>query len=159
MNTNICAAVPISISDQVIEKWLSTAPSTLLVSAPMSDNIHAPPPLPQSRHWWIIWIASVVGAPAIAIVLALWADSNKFASDMAGVGFALFMLLGFVMHIIGSINLAKIIGRKQTLAGRTPNTAGIIIGLLFGGWAVIAAVFFVGCIGVLVYASSHGGFH
>ena len=114
----------------------------------MNKSPQPPSPFPEIRNWWIAWTAAVVGAPA----LAMFAAASKGIGEGSGqmgllVGSVLFV--GFITHIAASIVLARKISRRRDPEASTGAIVGLAIGLLFGGWTAMVAVFFVGCLGAV----------
>ena len=114
----------------------------------MNESPQPQSPFPEIRNWWIAWTAAVVGAPALAMFAAVSKGIGEGSGQMGlVVGFVLF--IGFITHIVASIGLARMISRRRDPDARTGAIIGLAIGLLFGGWAAMVAVFFVGCLGVV----------
>ena len=106
-----------------------------------------PPPLPDSSRWWKFWIAAVVVTPMVMV--GVMAASDKFHGDLVPVaGFGVSILL-WGYHIYVSAKLAKAIASERLARGQKASIEGLIIGLLFGGWAVMFALFFCGCLAVM----------
>ncbi len=95
-------------------------------------------------------MAAVVAAPMLGIMGILAGDKLKMDA-LAGVG-ALLSFAVFVAHIVVSCKLAYAIVAERATLGRSASAPGLIIGLLFGGWAAMFAVFFCGCLVVMMTA-------
>lgn len=103
---------------------------------------------PNTTGWWIAWITAVIGGPALAAVAALFGQAAEFGQTMA-VLMAAALVIGVIAHFVASIGLARRISRRRNPETRTGAAIGLIFGLLFGGWAAMGAVFFVGCLTVM----------
>lgn len=114
----------------------------------MNEPMSLQSPPPSTGGWWIAWIAGVVGGPALAAVAALFGQSAEFGQTMA-VLMAAALVIGVIAHFVASIGLARRISRRRNPETRTGAAIGLIFGLLFGGWAAMGAVFFVGCLAVM----------
>jgi len=94
----------------------------------------SPPPLPSqpnTKLWWFVWILCTVIFPGSTLgLLAVLPGSLDWVWIAAGIGC-------FVFHLIASVKLGK---------GRS---GGLIAGLIFGGWALILASLFVGCLALV----------
>ena len=89
-----------------------------------------PPPIPTvGRGWWLAWILATVILPGAALpVVSLLPDSTWSVlicwTGVAGI---------LITHFVSAIKLGR--GRSGCLA----------VGLLFGGWALMLASTFIGC--------------
>lgn len=92
----------------------------------------------------------MVGAPLLGILGILAADKVKMDA-LAGLG-ALLSLAAVIAHIVVSCKLAHAIVAQRAAQGRSAVAGGLIVGLLFGGWAAMFAVFFCGCLVVMMTA-------
>lgn len=114
----------------------------------MNESPELFPPSPNTAGWWIAWIAGVVGGPALALVAAVIGQTARL--DQAMVVLLITCLVGgLIAHFVASIGLARRIARRRNPDTRAGAAIGLILGLLFGGWAAMGAVFFVGCLGAL----------
>lgn len=107
-----------------------------------------PPPLPDSSRWWKLWIAAVVGVPMF-MIFGVWAGEKLKVDALVFVGLGLGVMI-WTVHIYFSVMLAKAIAAGRVALGRKASMEGLVIGLLFGGWAVMFAIFFCGCLAVLM---------
>ena len=107
-----------------------------------------PPPLPDSSRWWKRWIAAVAGTP-MCVVLGLLAGERLRIDFLFVVGL-LFGLIAWCLHIYVTVRLAKAIVVERAALGRKASIEGLVIGLLFGGWAAMFGLFFCGCLAVLM---------
>lgn len=90
-----------------------------------------PPPLPAKGTWWYAWIFATAVIPGLTLaVLPLLPGNDSLAQMVMPLG----GISAFVLHIVSSIKLGK---------GRS---AGLIVGLIFGGWALMLVSFFAGCL-------------
>lgn len=103
------------------------------------------PPLSDVRSWWIAWTVAVVGGP----LLVMFASAFNGVGEGSGViglmvGFA--SIIGGIAHFVASIGLARRISYRRDPDAKTGAIAGLTLAFLFGGWTVMIAVFFVGCL-------------
>lgn len=94
-----------------------------------------PPPVakPDTGFWWFIWILCTVIAPGIAMTLV-----NKLPGGDGSVAVCVVAGLAMpILHIISSIKVSQ--GGSGCLR----------LGLIFGGWVLMLACFFVGCVVML----------
>ncbi len=95
----------------------------------MDEN--KPPPLPAKGSWWFAWILATAVIPGLTLSLlaVLPEDGN-----LGQVILALAAIGTFLLHIVATLKLGK---------GRS---GGLTVGLFFGGWALMLASFFAGCL-------------
>ena len=105
-----------------------------------------PSPSPTSRLW-LAWIGAVIVGPALGFA---WV-TNDSKSDSGFIGLVGFCGASWLVHVITSVALAKRIASNRADESRHGSAVGLTIGLLFGGWAIIGAVFFVGCLSTLTF--------
>ncbi len=105
-----------------------------------------PAPAPSSTSgWWFAWLAGVLGGPGLGCAIA--ALDKK--GDIALLGLLLTLLAGLGLHMVATVKLANRIAAAREDPARRRATGGLVVGLLFGGWAVMFAIFFVGCLAAL----------
>lgn len=114
----------------------------------MNESPQPSPPSPYTAGWWIAWIAGVVGGPALALVVAAIGQNARLDQTMV-VLLITCLVAGLVAHLVASIGLARRVARRRNPETRAGAAIGLTLGLLFGGWAAMGAVFFVGCLGAL----------
>ena len=102
--------------------------------------------LPSNSFWWRLWFAVVIGIPLVGLVAVL-IDPNANGIGLAG---AWIYGLGWLANIVVSIILAQKIGNQRPPESRTGAKIGLTIGLMFGGWAIMGAFGFAGCMALLV---------
>ncbi len=97
----------------------------------MSDESIPPsqPELPAKGGWWLAWILATVIAPGAALPLVDLLPNSKWSPPICWTGLAVIL----VTHFVSAIKLGS--GRSGCLT----------VGLLFGGWALMLASVFVGC--------------
>jgi hypothetical protein len=89
------------------------------------------PPLPAKGSWWSAWILATAVIPGLTLaVLPLLPENISLPQTIMALG----GISALVLHIVSSIKLGK---------GRS---AGLVVGLIFGGWALMLASFFAGCL-------------
>jgi len=105
----------------------------------MSDS---PPPLPPSPPpapppvgggWWLAWIVATVIAPGAVIPLVESLPNSKYSEASCWAGAAAILIL----HIVASVKLGR--NRSGCMA----------VALTFGGWLLMLASFFVGCVSMM----------
>ena len=97
-----------------------------------------PPPLPSATRWWTGWLVVVFGGPLASYGFLLAKPEEP--------GPTLLLMMGCALaNIATSIGLAKRIAAKRLAGGGSANATGLTLGLLFGGWAVMMALFCGGC--------------
>ena len=101
-------------------------------------------PPESTARWWQAWLAAVIVGPLVACGCTV-VDSDGEAGFMA---FLAVCALSLLLHFIISIGLARRIAANRPAETRSGAQIGLTFGLLFGGWAVIAASVFVGCLGI-----------
>lgn len=114
----------------------------------MSESTDPAAPAASIKGWWIGWIVAVIAGPAVAIS-AIAARSIGEGSGAMGLAVGLLIFACFVAHIVTSIGLSRRIERRRNPEAPTGAIIGLTIGLLFGGWAAMFAVSFVGCLGAM----------
>ncbi|HRH95260.1 MAG TPA: hypothetical protein PLB55_04965 [Prosthecobacter sp.] len=98
----------------------------------MDEN--TPPPLPAKGSWWFGWILATAVIPGLALaVLPLLPENDSLPQTVMALG----GIGALGLHILSSVKLGK---------GRS---GGLVVGLIFGGWALMLASFFVGCLALV----------
>lgn len=82
-------------------------------------------------------------------VLGMWTGEKWRFDTLAVISFGL-SLLAWGLHIYISIKLAQTIVAERAMIGRKASMGGLIAGLLLGGWASMFALFFCGCLAVMM---------
>ncbi len=103
-------------------------------------------PPESTARWWQAWFGAVVVVPLVACGCTLFESQ----SEAGLIAFFALCALSLLLHFIISIGLAKRIAATRSAETRDGARIGLTFGLLFGGWAVIAATLFAGCIGIAV---------
>jgi 4-amino-4-deoxy-L-arabinose transferase-like glycosyltransferase len=85
-----------------------------------------PTPEHNTSPWWLAWLVSTVVLPAVAGTVAF----SKSGSGPVAVGLC---ILSFFLHFGSSARL-------------DPKGGGLVLVLFFGGWVLMLAVFFAGCL-------------
>lgn len=80
----------------------------------------------------------------IGLVVAFQKHADLVLPIVLGVG-----ALGLIGQATASIFLAKALAARRPPERRGGAMAGMIIGFLFGGWAIMCAVFFCGCLAAI----------
>jgi len=88
-----------------------------------------PPVPPAGGGWWLAWILATVIAPGVALTLVDLLPNSEWSPPICWTGLAVIL----VTHFVSAIKLGR--GRSGCLA----------VGLLFGGWVLMLASAFVGC--------------
>ena len=106
----------------------------------------APPP-PSSSNLWKAWTALVVGTPLLTIITMVLGDHINDGNVLIGI-VAILVIICLIVHVAISIRLAKCILAKRSIqpVDNTGAMIGLLAGLIFGGWGVMIAVFFCGCL-------------
>ncbi len=90
-----------------------------------------PPPIPTvGGGWWLAWILATVILPGATLPVAELLPNSTWSPIVFWTGLAVIL----IMHFVSAIKLGR--GRSGWLA----------VGLLFGGWALMLASAFVGCV-------------
>lgn len=85
-------------------------------------------PVPKKGSWWFVWILCTVIVPGVTF--GLLAMQSVIAEAVWGVA----ALAVLVLHIVSSVKLGK------------DGSGWLTVGLIFGGWVLMGASFFVGCL-------------
>lgn len=97
-------------------------------------NTSTPQPLPAKGSWWFAWILATAVIPGLTLaVLPLLSENDSLPQTIMALG----GISAFVLHIVSSIKLGK---------GRS---GGLVVGLIFGGWALMLVSFFAGCLALV----------
>jgi hypothetical protein len=98
-------------------------------------NENSAQPAEGKGHWWFVWIMTTVNLPGITF--GLLAKQTSTSEVLWGV----IALVILALHIVSSVKLGK------------GGSGWLTAGLIFGGWVLMGASFFVGC---LVVVSTNG---
>jgi hypothetical protein len=90
-----------------------------------------PDPKGRLPLWWMAWLLSTVGTPVLALALVL--RSIDWGLDPASVVVPL--IPGLLLHLISSHKIEE----------RGSMRPGSSVGLVMGGWFLMATIFFGGC--------------
>ena len=102
-----------------------------------------------------MWLISVVAAPSavIGILYGIGEDlgtrDNTKSSDMRDGGLLILFILCLILHLVTSRGLQMRIFRSRKEPKEPDDDFGILLGLVFGGWALTAAIAFAGCLTVM----------
>ena len=83
-------------------------------------------------------------------------DLKAFGVEIRG---AWIYLLGCLVNMVVSIILAQKIGNQRPAEIRAGAKIGLTIGLIFGGWAVMGAIGFAGCLAAYSGVDLHLNHH
>lgn len=103
-------------------------------------------PSSNTTGWWLAWVGGVIGGPSLGFACVAIAGDR---SDGTAIAIPILCILGLILHIAASLILSPRIAARRSDESRRTATTGLTLGLLFGGWAVMFAVFFVGCLATL----------
>lgn len=97
----------------------------------MDENIPQPPP-PQGG-WWFAWILATIVIPGISLVLLSATPADKNVALALG-SLGMVVAIAETLHITASFKLSQYRSSIMTAL------------LIFGGWLLMAASFFLGCV-------------
>jgi hypothetical protein len=98
-----------------------------------------PAPPPAGGFWWFAWILATVIMPGLAIPVVDRLPNSRFSEAFCWAGASAILFL----HIVAAARLGR--GRSGCLP----------VALFFGGWVLMLASFFVGCVSVMNKMSFH----
>ena len=106
-------------------------------------------PATATAAWWKAWLAAVVGCPLLAFCAASFGNEHIQNALLVG------CCIGVLLHFVASIVIAGRIAAKRSPQASVPARIGVVLGLLFGGWAVMATVSFAGCMVAVARTAHH----
>ena len=100
---------------------------------------HDPRAIELVGLWWIVWIAATVVSPPLVLILAR-------RHDQVALGF---LAVAVILHFVASVMILRV---NRMARPNDPNfrpNPNLGVWLILGGWALLAGIFFVGCLAAI----------